>query len=226
MKFKVILTILLGLIVLNANAAYQFDGKNQFYMGVGAGWGGMLTYKASNLPQSIGDGTSYTAKSLHDGLSYRGNLGYLWAVGHDNYGLELGYMGYPKNTYDIDNVHPRLAYKGHSIDALIVLQHNYNDGWFIAGKLGAAYVVQQLQNSQSDDYLINNNSIFGTDRKVLPEVALSAGYNITQHIGVDISAHYIFGGSDNQNLTNASSAANVRRVASVAAGFIGAYLRF
>jgi hypothetical protein len=226
MKLKIIVALLLGALTISVSAN-TYTGQNQFYIGAAAGYGGMITYQPS-LPAKIDANNSYTAYKLRDGAAYRANIGYLWSFGHNKYGIELGYMGYPKNTYSIDNVNPSLVYKGYTADALLVFQHDYSNGWFIAGKLGAAYVTQQLQNPQGVDLTDSNGqSYFGTEHKVLPEVALTAGYNITQHVGVDISANYVFAGTKKQDLANAiNHASNARRVASVAAGFVGLYVRF
>ncbi len=222
---KITLIAFLSLIMSNA-FGYVFVSQNQAYVGFSGGYGGMLTYQPSVIPTSAGNSTNYTGVNLRKGVSYRVQTGYLWAVGHDQYGLELGYMGYPRNTYDIDSVTPSLVYKGHTSDLLVVLRHNYNDGWNIAAKIGAAYVTQKLENPQATDIQVNNQSVFGTRTEILPEAALVFGYNVTEHFGLELSAQYVFAGSSGQNKAIASSAADVNKVASVVAGLFGVYFEF
>lgn len=231
MKLKLALFASAAVLITSSASAYTFVAENQFYVGAGGGYGGMLTYQPSGYPQAS-DSTgahNYTAARLRDGVAYRINMGYLWAFGHDQYGGEIGYMGYPKNTYNIDNISPSLDYKGHTVDLLIVLKHNYNNGGNVFAKAGAAYVTQKLSNPQptNPSYMsVGNQSIFGTSHKILPEVALGAGYNLSQHIGVDFSVHYVFAGSSGQDLAIANSAGDANRVASVAAAFLGLYATF
>lgn len=224
MKLKLI-AVALSLTSSLALADYTFNSHNQFYVGVGGGYGGMITKQAS-LPLSLSDNNTVTEQQLRNGIAYRSELGYLWAVDHDSYGFEVGYMGYPKNTYDINNTHPSLIYRGYAADLLAVFQHNYNDGWDVNAKLGGAYVRQKLENPQGNASIYTNKAIFSSQSKILPEAALGLGYNLTQHFGFDFSAHYIFGGSATQNFATTSSANAINKVASVAAAFIGVHLEF
>ncbi len=232
MKLKLsLLSLLLLIISIPAWADYTFMSENQFYVGIAAGYGGMLTYRPQNLPVAANNNTQYTAFTANNGVAYRAEMGYLWAKAHDQYGLEIGYMGYPKNTYDINYVTPTLVYKGYTTDLLVVLKHNYNSGLNIFGKIGAAYVDQRLINPQANnasapDTSVNGKSIFRRNAKILPEVALGLGYNLTQHIGIDLSANYVFAGSSGQDLATANQAEDANKVASVAAGFIGVYVDY
>jgi hypothetical protein len=207
---KITLIAFLSLIMSNA-FGYVFVSQNQAYVGFSGGYGGMLTYQPSVIPTSAGNSTNYTGVNLRKGVSYR---------------VQTGYLGYPRNTYDIDSVTPSLVYKGHTSDLLVVLRHNYNDGWNIAAKIGAAYVTQKLENPQATDIQVNNQSVFGTRTEILPEAALVFGYNVTEHFGLELSAQYVFAGSSGQNKAIASSAADVNKVASVVAGLFGVYFEF
>lgn len=216
-----------------STTAFAYPTTNQFYLGAQAGYGGMITYEPSTYPTTTGStlDTTYTGDQLRSGVSYRGDLGYLWTFDHNQYGLEMGYMGYPKNTYDLGdsdgaNGKETLVYKGSTVDALIVLKHNYDNNMNIAAKVGAAYVTQKLQNAQAADIQISGQSIFMTRSAVLPEVALALGYDLTPNVGINLGANYVFGGSKGQNLADASTAQDADKVASVAAGFAGVYVQF
>lgn len=230
-KLKLASLSMVMLLTTSSALAYSYVSENQFYVGIGAGYGGMLTYRPQNLPVAANNNTQYTAFTANNGVAYRAEVGYLWAKAHDQYGLEIGYMGYPKNTYDVDYVTPTLVYKGYTTDLLVVLKHNYSSGLNIFGKIGAAYVTQRLINPQENnasapDTSVNGKSIFCTNSKILPEVALGLGYNLSQHLGIDLSANYVFAGSSGQDLAVASNADSANKIASVAAGFIGVYFQY
>ncbi|MBX9704655.1 MAG: hypothetical protein K5Q00_00240 [Gammaproteobacteria bacterium] len=232
LKFAAFALLSCALICLST-AAFAYPTSNQFYMGAQAGYGGMLTYQPSSFPTTTGSAlnTTYTGDQLRQGVTYRGDLGYLWTFDHNQYGLELGYMGYPKNNYDLGDVNgangkKTLVYKGSTIDALIVLKHNYDNNINIAAKFGAAQVTQKLENAQATDIQIGNQTIFMRRSAVLPEVALALGYDLTPNVGIDLGANYVFGGSSGQNLATASTAQDADKVASVAAGFAGVYVQF
>jgi len=157
MKLKLI-AVALSLTSSLALADYTFNSHNQFYLGAAGGYGGMISNQPS-LPLTLSDSNTVTDQQLRNGVAYRADLGYLWAVDHDAYGFEVGYMGYPKNTYDINNTHPSLVYKGYAADLLAVFQHNYDDGWDVNAKLGAAYVRQQLEK----EMIINELSSYNQD---------------------------------------------------------------
>lgn len=230
MKLKLSIFALISLLFSTSVFAYS-SAHNQFYVGVQGGYGGMLTYRFDNLPNTTGGyagTTSYTGQKIHSGFAYRTSIGYLFTHGHDQFGLEAGYMGYPKNTYDIDN-QELLIYKGNSVDLLLVMKHNYDDGFNVFAKFGGAYVTQRLENASSTDITIpnsNGTSIFGRSTKVLPEAALGFGYELNRHVSVDLGANYIFAGDKSQNLNSASTSKDMNRVASVIAGLIGVYVQF
>ncbi|MGD9153355.1 MAG: outer membrane beta-barrel protein [Gammaproteobacteria bacterium] len=169
-----------------------------FYVGVGAGYGGMYT-KLSSADKRMG--TIYGGHSEKTrGFAARGSLGYLWAlpqVQNFQLGAELGYNYYPKNKYSIGTA-PRYSwnYKGWNADLLAVGKYNFNNtGFNIIGKAGAAYIRQKTTIVDTSPMGVEVSPAAGsyTKKAVKPEAAIGVGYDINQNIGINLIYSHIFG---------------------------------
>lgn len=142
----------------------------------------------------------YEEVSLHRGLAYRLSLGYLLAQEKFNYGLELGYAGYPQNTYAFSfpslSASGNEAYKGHLLDLLAVIKPtlwmNSNHKIYLIGTAGAAYVTQTFhgQSTAFNTLFVLNKTI----KRVEPETALGMGYLINKKIDINLCYHHVFAG--------------------------------
>jgi hypothetical protein len=147
--------------------------------------------------------------SLRSGVSYRASLGYLMGVSNFNYGAELGYTGYPDNTYS--NGYNKLTYSGHTIDLLGVGKYNFSNtetGFFAVGKAGAAYVSQKTK----------ANNFNKTQTAIKPELAVGLGYNMSRKVALDVTMSRIFAGQANPTGNSVNSATQVSSVNTLMAG--------
>lgn len=177
------------------------------YGSLSAGIGGMDTknYSSGNNP--------FASESLRSGVSYRGALGYLMASGKFNYGLELGYTGYPKNTYGLGGAD--IVYTGHTIDLLGVGKYNFSEtdsGFFLVGKAGAAYVSQKTE-------LTSSRTLYKkTVNGVKPELAVGGGYNVNKNVAIDLTLSHVFGKQTDPDAATASGATQIASVNTLLAG--------
>ena len=189
-------TLLLGLVV--SSLALSAHAAPGFYIGAGAGVGGMDTKKDN----AFGGGYK-----LRSGVAYRASLGYLTGEGNVNFGAELGYTGYPDNTYNGNGF--KVTYSGHTVDLLGVAKYNFSEtdtGFFLVGKAGAA-VISQKTSAKG----------FGTTYSksktaVKPELAVGAGYNMNKNVALDVTLAHVFGTQTNPNANSESSATNIAAV--------------
>lgn len=193
--------VMLAVFVASALAMSAQAGTG-VYASVGAGIGGMDTTNYS-------DSGPFTGMSLRSGASYRAMLGYLFGTsGNLNYGLELGYTGYPKNTYSYYNAEG--TYTGYMVDVLAVGKYNFDaseSGFFVVGKVGAASVSQKYEITVSGvDYYSK------TVTALKPELAVGAGYNINKNVSLDLTLSRVFG---NQADPDARTIDEVTQVSSV-----------
>lgn len=170
--------------------------KGGIYVGGSMGIGGMDTPK-KNMP------LSKFAKSgshkLRSGIAYRVDAGYLFPVAsHFLLGAEVGYTGYPKNTYKLDlgsKTYSHLTYSGDMFDALLVAKYYIGNHFNVFGKAGGAYVSQKtswdLYNNTPGE--ADSNSFIKKTHKILPEVAAGIGYDFTPSLGVDVTYSHVFG---------------------------------
>jgi Outer membrane protein beta-barrel domain len=179
-----------------------------FYAGVGAGIGGMDTqdFSSNNSP--------YNSISLRSGVSGRLALGYLTGAGHLNYGLELGATGYPKNTYKIGNFSE--TYTGYIADLLGVAKYNFSsseDGFFVVGKAGAAYVNQKFKGS------IGGSTVVSSSKSAIkPELAVGVGYNVSKNLAFDVTYNHLFAGKADPAGATLSSATKISSVNTLLVG--------
>jgi outer membrane autotransporter protein len=176
-----------------------------WYVGLGAGYGGMDTPKISSEMKSGADVTGYSEDIQGFVASAYG--GYLWdcpKVQNLKYGLEVGYDYYPDNKYQLrhrilpppepdinmPDINMRWRYEGYNVHLLGVLRYNVAQSqWNIFAKAGAAYASQKYtfdDTQTSMHYSKKRNSI-------LPKVVAGVGYDFTPHIGVNVMGEYVFG---------------------------------
>ena len=188
-----------------------------FYVGVGAGFGGIITSKLNDADKNLGGGNdSYDIR----GFAARGFLGYLWAmprVQNLQLGAELGYNYYGKNKYTLGPVSTRDAwnYSGWNADLLAVGKYNLADtGFSVIGKVGAAYVNQKLSVTQTG-YGVLNPAWAKTNNKIKPEGVIGLGYDINQHIDATVLYYYVFGNTPGHVSDAGVSQSSLNKVASV-----------
>ena len=184
------------------------------YVQMQGGVGGIDT---RNYPENS---DPYDNVVLTDGISYRLSAGYISMHQSFNYGFELGYAGYPNNTYSFS--FPTLPaegvqqYQGYVIDCLGVLKLDLNSvlnhDIYLLGKTGVARVSQTF-NGRSAAL----NTVFTFNKTVNqfePEVVGGIGYSVNKNFDINLNYHQIFAGSadpvanpvDNSNkLTQISS---------------------
>ena len=168
-----------------------------FYLGVGAGVGGINTPKLNDRDKALGLG-NYSEDIR--GFVARGFLGYFWAipqVQNLQLGAELGYNHYPDNKYSIGTGTTKTSWKydGWNVDLLAVGKYNFSDSGFnVIGKVGPAYVKQKTT--------VSGATVFGnpvltpsstSNSKVRAEAAIGLGYDINQNFDVNLVYAYIFG---------------------------------
>ncbi len=183
-------TLLVGLVV--SSLALSAHAAPGFYIGAGAGIGGMDTKKAD---------VSGVSTKLRSGVAYRASLGYLMGEGNLNYGAELGYTGYPDNTYSGYGV--KVDVSGRTVDLLGVGKYNFSEtdtGFFLVGKAGAAVVSQKTTVKGFGPTYSKSKTA------VKPELAVGAGYNVNKNVALDVTLAHVFG---TNSATSASEIASV-----------------
>ena len=180
-----------------ADAAWPTKGNDQALVGVQLGVGGMQTAQDENA-------ASYST----GGLTYRLYGAYLFAFGSNwLVGPEVGYLGYPKNTYDFGWY--KANYQGYTIDALLNATYQTMVNWYFTGKLGIGMVNQTLNVDGGDS---TNKS------KILPELGVGLGYQFTPQLALDFSFSELFGGKADPVATNADDRTEVSSVGNLALG--------
>lgn len=196
-----------GLVV--STMAMSAHAGTGFYASAGAGIGGMDTKKFSS------GSNPYTSVSIRRGVAGRVALGYLTGEGNFNYGLELGAASYPKNTYKDSNFGLTETYSGYMVDLLGVGKYNFSDsdnGFFVVGKAGAAYVSQKFKGA------VPGVSVSKTKSAVKPEVAVGAGYNFNKNVAVDMTFSHVFAGQANPDASSLSGATKISSVNTLMVG--------
>lgn len=186
-----------AMILLASGAAFAKTGP---YVGLNAGWGGMDTAKITK--------TDTQSNKLHHGIAGRVSAGYLFGQDeHFNYGAEVGYTALPQNKYKIDG--KDFKYDSHNIDLLAVAKYNINSNVDVFGKAGGAYVTQKTSGSYE-------KGLQESKSKLLPEVAVGAGYDFKNGLGLNVTYSHIFGSKPTVLDTSSGvTKANVNKVASV-----------
>lgn len=175
-----------------------------FYVGVGAGYGGMRTAKYSknysaNIIRIIG-GFPHSEKRF--GFAARAYGGYLWAipqVQHFWLGPELGYNYYSKNKYIMNSVSGthNWQYRGYNIDLLGVAKYNFynfaRSGFSILVKAGPAYVCQKLDKRAVNTATGVVYTAHVSVDKLRMECAAGVGYDINQNVDVNLVVSRVFG---------------------------------
>ncbi|MGD9109043.1 MAG: hypothetical protein PVI75_07785 [Gammaproteobacteria bacterium] len=191
-----------------------------FYLGVGAGYGGMSTPKLNAADKAPSPGNS---SEKFRGFAARGFLGYLWAlpqIQNFKLGAELGYNYYPKNKYTIGpaGTQDSWNYKGWNVDLLAVGKYNFGDtGFNIIGKVGPAYVKQKTTFNGGNFWTWTapvGSTFTRTKSKVKAEAAIGLGYDINQNIDINLVYSYIFGNKP-ENISNPATLDGFTKVASV-----------
>ena len=182
-------------VIINCEAS-SFPGA---YAQLQGGVGGIYTkhYTSNSAP--------YSDVSLRNGVAYRFSAGYLLTNNMLQYGTELGYAAYPKNTYTFS--FPSLPangtqeYKGSNVDLLAVLKINLSEmvkhDVYLLGKAGAAYVSQPFHGRSiafDTEFVLSK-----TVRQFEPEVAAGIGYQFSKKINANVSYHHVFAGKANPN---------------------------
>lgn len=176
--------------------APSFSHPSGAYIGGGFGWGALST-PDSLLSDSIMNFWHITnMKNQANGASFRANAGYLFNITSNALaGVELGYQYLPQSQYTYNypiNGTNVVTYSDYLYDALVVGKFYVNDQVSLFAKAGAAYVEQKFQQ-------VNDNNI--NSSKFLPEVAVGAGYALTQNVEANLTYSHGFGHNIKDNNT-------------------------
>ncbi len=164
------------------------------YLQLQGGIGGLYT---KDYPENS---DPYDQVSLRQGMAYRVSAGHLWSHKIFNYGGELGFTGFPKNSYSFN--FPSLPasgienYKGNTVDLLGVLKLNLNSmvhrDVCLFGKGGIAAIGQTFngQSAAFDTVFAVNKTVW----QVQPEVAAGIGYLFGKDMDINLSYHHVFAG--------------------------------
>ena len=158
---------------------------------------------------------SFNSDSTPTTLSGQLAAGYLWGCDNLNYGLELGLLYYPSAKINIPviDIHSGeqvssigVKFDGTNIDLLGVLKYNFDNGFNVFAKAGAAYVDQK---ATLDAPVLGVVRLSQTDHKVAPEVALGVGYQFDQNWGINFTVNTVFAGrfGDDQKVVSKNGSA-------------------
>lgn len=169
--------------------------KGGLYLGVGIGAGALdAPSDIVSAPMATALGITNQNQADNWGFAGRLNAGYLVDVSSKLLvGGEVGYTYLPKTKYTFDSpaaTNNQLKYTDYAIDMLGVAKYMLDRGFNVFGKLGAAYVNQEAKLNW------NGASDKDTTSKVLPEVAVGAGFDITPVLGVEATYAHIFGNGE------------------------------
>ncbi len=182
--------------------------KGGMYAGIGLGVGSL------DMPSDISSDAIVSNQDQKNnmGLAGRLDVGYLMDVRSNMLvGAELGYNYLPQTkytvTYDDANgtVNNEYKYTQYSVDALGVAKYLMQNGFDIFGKAGVAYVKQTAK-------LTSGNSAVSKDHlgKILPEVALGAGYAVNSNVEATFTYAHVFGDDiDQVSDVTAATASNI-----------------
>jgi outer membrane immunogenic protein len=199
MKFK----SLLSLALLAPAASFALSTPGAYVQGA---IGGTAIFTQNDY--------SFSSDVTPTTLSGQLAAGYLWGCDSLNYGLELGYLYYPSAKINLDVVDANgnnvnvgyLKIDGTNLDLLGVLKYNFDNGFNVFAKAGAAYVDQKIKVKIPVAGIINASV---TDHKVAPEVALGVGYQFDQNWGINFTVNTVFAGhigDDNKAVSKNGSA--------------------
>lgn len=181
------------------------------YVSLQLGYGGIDSKSYGKFGTT---GNGLTQKNT--GFSYRVSGGYLFNITHNfKIGPELGYFGYPKDTY----THPNVTFelKGYSVDLFANARYTFDNRLYGFVKGGIAYTQQKLTMSNP---VSPNQNLSNTQSKFLPALEVGLGYKINQNMSLDTSYHRVFGDADVLNDGNLNSLSDAK-IGPVSAWLIG-----
>lgn len=155
------------------------------YVGLGAGYGKMDTKLGNNKVKS----------NKLAGRIYGGYLFQLASLPGFQYGAETGFNKYSNNKYNDRATDKKLTVSGYNIDLLGVAKYNFNNGFNVLAKAGAAYTRESVDLHYTTGTPFANH-ITKSKHKVLPETAVGAGYNFNKNWGVNTTYAHVFGKKD------------------------------
>jgi opacity protein-like surface antigen len=173
------------------------------YIGGAFGWGALSTPSSILSDDVINFFGITNMKNQANGASFRANAGYMLNVNPAlALGVEAGYTYLPDSQYSYNFAFSGLnvvTYSDYVIDALAVGKYYVNDQVNLFAKAGAAYVNQKFRQLNVDTDTPNPIN----SHKWMPEVAVGAGYALTQNIEANITYSHGFG---NKNIQSNPSA--------------------
>lgn len=176
--------IFLAGLALAAVSVAHADGS---YITVQAGVGGLDTksYSAQSTPTAS---DPYNRVSRKKGTAYRVALGYMRpAYGNLGTGYEIGYARMPSNYYYDGFNGGQEKYRGNYYDVLALTKYSIgSSSFFILAQGGFARVTQEFISN------VAGSSVNSTKVKYSPEVGIGAGFDLTSHIGFDVTYNHIF----------------------------------
>lgn len=244
---KALITALIagaGILGFSSFAAAEAPG---FYLGAQAGYGWQSVndpHLQSLLSTNLNSISSFSNSSNKSGFAGGAYAGYQW---NDYWGTELGYLYFPNATYNSSVSGSVAAPPPHSnqplstvqsaevkskeqaIDLMVKGMVPFGSGFGGYGKLGAAYVQNQLSGSSTTSTVITNTpnvpAFISTGRnlsqsihEIKPVAALGLTYDFNDALVADLSYTYLFGGAGTSNNNLGNNSNNVPRASMVALG--------
>lgn len=215
--------ILISAPLFSANNHYGARGS---YLQVQGGGGGLLTL---HYPQNL---EPYDQVRRQNGLAYRFSAGYLFLQNQLNYGVELGYLGYPKNTYSFSFLPIEASgvqtYQSQAVDLLgilrLTLHSKGSHTLYLFTKAGVTYLTQTYNGRSAalNTLFIGHKSV----SQLRPAIAVGLGYLINEHLDLNLSYHYLFAGRADPLADTVVNQAALAQLTSVEALMIGAAYHF
>ncbi len=193
--------------------------KNGLYVGAAAGWGAIQSEKVTGFSRDIGKG-----------VAMRANIGYNFlAANNVLIGTEAGFTGYPSNHYSRsgyirDNI---VKISGNTVDLLATMQYYFTNKVNLIGKFGIAATHQRSQYTVygATSGVAKNYKSYKTT-KVLPELAVGIGYNLTRAVNMNVTYNHVFGKNPNISVSNDIVAPTDSNVGSINTVLLGASYNF
>lgn len=163
---------------------------------------------------SNGNEEVYNWSNNPTGLAGRVAIGYLWGSSPNlNYGVEAGALYFPNAqwhehfSFEDVYVEEKLKLRGRAIDVLGVLKYSSYGGFIVFLKGGLAHLHTEASVIASND-LGDYYDIDLSGSKVVPEVGIGFGYQVTPKTEVDFTYSTLLAGkfSDNNAVTRTQTA--------------------
>ena len=187
MNKKILISLAASILIMPHAIAGQGNKDSHIYGQVEGGIGGaegrvfinrdLLDY-TSRLPDETTVSPSFALR-----LGYERGLAHNWL-----WAIEAGYFYHGNTKKTIQNSASTLSIKQNGGDLLAVIKKQFDNGFNIYGKAGAAFVHQNL-----DLHGLIAAPVLGvTSHEIRPEIIAGAGYKISENLETNLSYSHIF----------------------------------